>query len=234
MSTAFTVSQEITGLSRLSHKLPATIGDFKISYTAIHNNSTAIPRDPAKRLTIRDVSIHRCQHWACSAYGVVFDNVALTDVRGGGVGAKAPSFLWGCVFSRVRIRGPLSGLWFRWKVDPDDDSLSRRFLWANIALYESIDWALDISEARFSIYEALIGVPSRLINRDPTRHFVMAREAALHLAAESGESTVWRITAQGLIESGLPDAVIVVGGSGKRQRTELDAAKALIDRGLLT
>jgi hypothetical protein len=234
MSTAFTVSQEITGLSRLSHKLPATIGDCKISHTAFHNNSTAIPTDPAKRLTIRDVSIYRCQHWACYAYGVVFDNVTLMDVRGGGIGAKAPSFLWGCVFSRVRIRGPLSGLWFRWKVDPDDDSLSRRFLWANIALYESIDWALDISEARFSIYESLIGVPSRLIKRDPTRHFVMAREAALKLAAEGGESTVWRITAQDLIESGVPDAVIVVGGAGKRQRTELDAAKALIDRGLLT
>jgi hypothetical protein len=234
MSNAFSVSQEVTGFSRLSHKLPATIGDCKASYTAFHNNSTAVPTDPAKRLTIRNVSIYRCHHWACHAHGVVFDNVTLTDVRGGGVGAKAPSFLWGCVFSRVQIRGPLSGLWWRWKVEPDDDSLSRRFLWANIALYQSIDWALDVSEARFSIYESLLGVPARLVKRDPTRHFVMTREAALSLAAESGESTVWRITAQLLVESGLPDTVIVVGGSGKRQRTELDAAKALTDRGLLT
>jgi hypothetical protein len=233
MTTAFTVAGEITGLGRARPKLPATIGNFKISHTAFHNNSTAIPTNPTARLTVRDVSIYRCKHWACHAYGVVFDNVTVTDVRGGGIGGKATSFLWGCVFSHVRIRGALSGVWWRWKVDPDDDDLSRRFLWANLSRYESIDWALDISEARFSIYEALLGIPSHLIIRDPARNFVMTREAALKLSGDNGDTTVWRITAQNLIDSALPDTVIVVGGSGKRHRAELEEARALVDQGLL-
>jgi hypothetical protein len=153
MSTAFTANGEITGLGRSRPRLPSAVGNCKISHTAFHNNSTAIPTSPVARLTIRDVAMYRCHHWACYAYGVVFDSITVTDVRGGGVGAKAPSFLWGCVLSHVRIRGAFSGVWWRWRVDPNDDGLSRRFLSANLAFYKSIDWALDITEARFSIYE---------------------------------------------------------------------------------
>jgi hypothetical protein len=176
------------------------------------------------------VTVYRCEHYACHAFGVAFENVTVHDIRGGG---RAPSFLWGCVFSRVVLQGWISGLMFRWQVDLDDERYSRHFLQANLAYYQSVDWALDVSQARFSFYEVLLGVPSHLIRRDATRQFVMKREAAHVLTNETTEATGWRITASDLIESGLPDTVIVTGGTGKRVQSQLDEARALADRGLL-
>ena len=148
MPKHFPVSGEVHGLPRVV-RLPATIGHCKISSTAFHNNHTAIPRSPAERLTIQDVAVYRCQHWACSAHGVAFEHVTVTDIRGGGM---ATSFLWGCLFRHVVLRGWFGGVLFRWQVDHTDKVLSRRFLTANLAVYASIDWALDISESSFSIY----------------------------------------------------------------------------------
>ena len=70
----------------------------------------------------------RCAHWACSARGAMFEDVTLTDIRGGG---RAPSFLWGCVFSRVTLRGWISGILFRQYVDPQDETANRVFSAAN-------------------------------------------------------------------------------------------------------
>ena len=228
MTRHFPVTGEVTDLG--FPRLPATVGNCKIANTAFHNNSTPMPRKPDARLTIREVSVYRCQHWACSARGAVLDDISVTDLRGGG---RAPSFLWGCVFSRVRLRGWISGLMWRWQLDLNDDTASRRFLWANLSMYNSIEWALDISEAQFSFYESLMGVPSHLVRRNPSVHFVMSQESARQLAKETTPANVWGITASMLIEAGLKDTVIVLGGSGKKLRAQQDEAKALVDRGLL-
>lgn len=182
------------------------------------------------RLTIRDVEVRQCQHWACSAYGAVFENVVVTDLRGGG---RAPSFMWGCLFSRVTLRGWISGLLVRWQIDPEDDSLSREFLAANLSRYQTMDWALDITQAQFSFVESLPGVPAALVKRDPESHFVMTAAAARRLREESKEISVWTVIADNLLSSPIQDTVIAVGGLGKKLRTDLAAARALRDRGLL-
>jgi hypothetical protein len=122
-------------------------------------------------------------------------------------------------------------LW-RWQIDPGDVEKSRRFLWANLERYRTIDWALDISEAQFSFYQSLVGIPSGLVRRNPERHFVMTRDAALSLLQEE-ESGVWRLSAQELLDTGLPDTVCVVGGSGKALRHDIAQAQMLVGRGLL-
>lgn len=117
----------------------------------------------------------RCAHWACSARGAMFEDVTLTDIRGGG---RAPSFLWGCVFSRVTLRGWISGILFRQYVDPQDETANRVFSAANAELYQSINWALDIREAQFSFFQSLPGIPPKLILRNPDTHFVLTRGSA--------------------------------------------------------
>lgn len=224
----FAVEGEITGLHSL--RGPAAVGNCKIARTSFHNNSTPVPLKPEDRLTIQDVAIYQCQHWACFARGVVFRDVSVTDIRGGG---RAPSFLFGCAYIHVSLRGWISGVMMRWQVDFDNQQLSRRFLWANMTLYESIDWALNIEEANFSFFESLLGIPAHLVRRNARSHFVMKREAAEALLAESAEPTVWRVTAQQLIESGLPNTVIVTGGAGKKLKAQIDEGTALVDRGLL-
>jgi hypothetical protein len=229
MPKYFPVAGEIHGLARVP-KLPATIGGCKISNTTFHNNSSAIPTTPSKRLTIRDVGVYRCRHFACSAYGVLFEDVTVTDIRGGG---RATSFLHGCVYSRVVLRGWIGGVLFRWFVDPNDNALSEAFLAANLQAYSSMDWALDISEASFSIYQDLLGVPATLVRRDPKRHFLLKRDAAMELAHDKEAPLVWQLVAKDLVERNLPDTIVVTGGSGKQLRAQQDEARTLQDRGLL-
>ena len=228
MPRHFPVDGEMTGLGGAEG--PRIVGGCKITGTSFHNNWTRVPRSPDRRLTIRDVAILRCEHFACRAYGVSFEDVSVTDIRGGG---RARSFLWGCRYSRVQIRGWFGGVLFRWQVDPDDSKLSRTFLRANLDSYAQTDWALDVAEAQFSIHQDLLGIPSRLVRRDPRRHFVMTAEGARALLQESQAISIWSLTAKDLIECGLDDVVIVTGGSGKKLRSDLDAAQDLKDRGLL-
>lgn len=229
MPRHFRVTGEVHSLPRAA-RLPATIGHRNFSNIAFHNNYTAIPQSPAERLTIRDVGVYRCQHWACSAYGVAFEDVTINDIRGGGL---AMSFLWGCLFQHVVLRGWFGGVQFRWQVDPNDQLVSRRFLTANLTAYTSLDWALDISEASFSTYQGLLGVPAALIRRNPEKHFILNRESALELVSRPDSPALWRITAEGLIASSLADTVVVTGGLGKSLKSQLAEANLLRAQGLL-
>ena len=228
MPRQFPVREEISGL--VGPEGPGIVGACSIGGTQFHNNSTKMPRSPERRLTIRDVSVNRCEHFACIARGVAFEDVKVTDIRGGG---RALSFLWGCLYSRVALRGHIGGILVRWRVDPRDEEFSRTFLQANLSAYQHVDWALDISEAQFSYFLDFLGIPSGLVRRNPDRHFVMTRGAANTLLASDTEPDVWRISAELLIESGLEDTVIACGGAGKRLQRDLDAAKELRDQGLL-
>jgi hypothetical protein len=227
MPRHFPVSGEISGLHVSA--LPTTIENCSIANTAFHNNSNVLPRRPNERLLIREIAIHRCEHFACYARGAIFEAVCVTDIRGGGM---ARSFLWGCAFHRTRLRGWISGVMFRWMVSPDDEVLSRQFLLANTKLHESFDWALDITEASFSFYQDLLGIPATKIRRDPQRHFVMT-EASAREFLNSNNHSIWHLSAKSLIESGLPDMVIVTGGAGRKLHLQLEEAWRLRDEGLL-
>lgn len=123
---------------------------------------------------------------------------------------------------------------FRWMVDPGDSAANQAFALANAELYRSIDWALDIREAKFSFFETLIGVPADLVLRNPEFHFVMTRASAVEIAADRERFAIWSIAAEGLLESALEDTVIVVGGTGKKLKADLAQAYELRTQGLLT
>jgi hypothetical protein len=228
MPRHFPVSGEISGLHVSA--FPTTLGNCSIANTTFHNNSNTTPRHPNDRLMIRDVSVNRCEHFACSARGVIFDSVSVTDIRGGALTAR--SFLWGCAYHHTTLRGWIAGIMFRWMISPDDEIVSLKFQLANTKLHESFDWALDITEASFSFYQELLGVPAVKIRRDPERHFIMTNVAAREIVRNIGR-TVWVLSAESLIESGLPDTVIVTGGAGKKLRAELEELNAYATKGCL-
>jgi hypothetical protein len=141
------------------------------------------------------------------------------------------SFLWGCVFSHVRLRGWISGILVRWQVDPNDLEFSKRFLAANLQMYRSIDWAIDITEAKFSFLECLLGIPVDLVRINPELHFVLRRAAAPKVCAERDD--VWKVCADSLLETDLESVVVVVGGRGARLKTDRASARQLRAKGLL-
>lgn len=108
-----------------------------------------------------------------------------------------PTFLCECLYSQVVLKGPISGLMFRWEVDLSDEGLSRELAKEATDYYKTIELALDISEAQYSTFEALFGVPHNLVRRNAETHFVLLKEHAVTICA-SGQRTVWAIVANSL------------------------------------
>ncbi|MEL6449425.1 MAG: hypothetical protein AAFQ62_15940 [Pseudomonadota bacterium] len=205
-------------------------GNVSVGRTTVHNNSTPVPSTVRDRVTVRDVSVFQCRHYACLAHGAIFEDVTVTDIKCVG---NAPSFLWGCSYSRVSLRGYIGGLMFRWQCDLQDMRLSTEVAAAQSNEYAGVEWALDLTEADFSSFEALLGVPARLVKRKSGEHFVLTRAAAESIISGSEGYSVWRISAEDLLESPFDDTVLVVGGTGSAKRRDLDEARALQDKGLL-
>ena len=218
---------EISGLHPLQS--PVVLSNLSLAHMSINNCDVPLAANPKQRATLRDISIFECEHYACSVHGARLQDIVVTDVRGS---SKAPSFLRGCVFSHVTLRGGMGGVWFSPIADSFHPHLTQPYLAANAAEYRNIDWALDITEARFGHFFSLAGIPASLVRRNPARHWVMTREAAQVLVKEAAQ-TIWTSCAQQLIELGLADTVLVVAGSTKSVRGDLEEAAQLRDRGLL-
>ena len=228
MPRYFPVEGEISGLYIASKR--AVIEDVSLAGTAFNNCSIHPPRKPADRAVLRRITVGRVHHWACRACGALFDDVTVTDIRGGG---RAPSFLWACAYHHVTLRGSIGGLMFRWQLNfKQDEGMSASYHEANLALYESMDWAIDVSEAKFTSTESLIGIPPHLVRRDPATQFLLTRTPAEVILRDRPHS-VWSVIAERLIDSGMPGVVVAVGGRGERLRADLDAARTLTDEGLL-
>ena len=208
----------------------AVAGHCELRSIAIHNSSLRLPTSPERRFTVREVVLQQCQHWGCSAHGTLFEDISITDFR---AGIGAPSFLWGCLYSRVILKGWISGLVFDWQVDGADPALSRDFHAANLIGYRSVQCALDVCEARFASGTALLGIPSALVERNPESQFVMTLAAARTIKAEARGTTLWGQVAEQVVLSPLEDTVVVVGGSGRKLKANLVEARELFDRGLL-
>jgi len=120
----------------------------------------------------------------CGIGSAIIENVVIKNVRMHGT----QLFLWAAVFRHVELRGTISGAikafrYFDLFRAIEKPHLQEPFDEANTEFYESVDWALDISKARFSDL-SILNVPARLIRRDPSTQVVLTREKAA--------SVVWR------------------------------------------
>ena len=80
--------------------------------------------------------------------------------------------------------------------------------------YTDVEWALDISAARFKDFDVR-GVPGRLIRRDPESQVLITRERALQIARPGWErqldpaNKLWPFMINLFIGDGDPDTVLV-------------------------
>ena len=104
---------------------------------------------------------------------------------------------------------------------------------ANAEYYKTVDWALDISEARF--YECDIrGVSASLIIRDPETQVVVTREKALQGKWKELDlsKTYWAGWIDLFLQSGEPDVVLVAPKRYPKYQDWLDGLKMLRDAGV--
>lgn len=184
--------------------------------------------DPGDRSYVRNVRLIRCTFRHAAIGPVVLEDVVVDRplLRYGSV----QPFLRALAFNRVILRGPVNALVF---VVPAEYDLANHkrgdaFRKWNARFYETVEWAIDISEASFSTIEFRPGIPARLIRRDPTTQVVIRRDPAL--AVDWSDNRLpdpsWNIGIEDFLKSGYADHVLIAA----RRSPRFDAQLATIAR----
>jgi hypothetical protein len=195
--------------------------------------------DPARRIRIRDVRLEDCRlHLLLE--GVVLDEVHVDTAR---CLTRLSSDFWACLYRHVTLSGRISGLNIEPCLSPsraleepyphprqaDFDADARRF-------YEGVDWALDLSRAKFTSAPKTHGFPGRLVRRDEETQALVTRE----VLSSEGAREVWSrcslaYTIGRLLEdSPFDDWVLVAPRLARYFREELAAIEFLRREGLAT
>lgn len=122
-----------------------------------------------------DISLRDVSHWNCEISGAVLERVTLHNLKKIG---SAPLFVSACLFKEVKLSGRISGLKINLHGATFPSTRTDAWNTATRRFYEEVDWAIDISDAKFSgggvTFEAL---PGYLVRRNPQTQVLVRREA---------------------------------------------------------
>ena len=113
------------------------------------------------------------------------------------------------------------------------DATSDPYYLANRRFYESVDWALDISQASFTGVEFAAGIPADLIRRDPARQVVLRRSTLLrnHWNERVGDALA-RLWIEDFLLSGFEDTIVSVTSRRRQHSDDAASIAHLLDLGL--
>ena len=121
-------------------------------------------------LIVRNSHLQRCRISQLSLHFVRFEDCTVDGLRG------SMSYLTqGPLLRHVVVRGPVDALYL---LSPGRTKSDLRAIARHKDFYETVDWALDISEARLARCD-ISGVPGHLVRRDPATQILITRERAL-------------------------------------------------------
>lgn len=189
---------------------------------------------------MRNVEFIDCAVWATSFREVVFEDCLMqnlkTRIPGQSPGKSMPLFFWGCFARHLTIRGTVGGFmwnppttpaqveWSRGKprvISTGQVDFGRRVVSRAERFYQKVDWAVDISEARFrSVPTFSFGPPGELFVRDKVRQPMVTREAAKSVEdwqALRGEVGIWWVTLQDFQARPWPETKVLVPALGGRK-----------------
>ncbi len=181
----------------------------------------SLTKDITRRSIARNIEIFNC-----SANGCDIGPAILEDIQVNGLNTNDLLIIWGALFNRVKLSGTIGKIKINHFVHHVDRTELTQGPFDNYRnnFYNSIDWALDISEARFKGFD-MRGIPARLVRRDPETQVVITRERALKSGWQVGLSpsnTLWPFMIDLFISDGDADMVLVAPlGAPKKKRDEL-------------
>jgi hypothetical protein len=208
--------------------LPVVVEDLELRHCSANGCVLSTATDVVNRAIVRRVHATQLSVSGCLVSGVVFDDCTLN-----GLATNDLQILDACAFRHVTVRGRLGRVMVSHLPLSRAPQIADAFVAANHRFYESVDWALDISELEAKEFD-LRGIPSRLIRRDPATQVVFRRE---HVAARSWESldlhgTALRAFMDNLLHYGWPDAVFVTPVLDPRRDRILEALAKLREIGV--
>ena len=174
-----------------------------------------------KRSTVRGVHLQRCSVKGGSVGPAILEEVTVEDLASNDL-----LLVWGALFRHVKLSGRIGKLKLNPFVDPVDRSVPTQGPLEAFRerYYGSVDWALDISEARFVEFD-FRGIPARLVRRDPESQVVVTRGRALAPGWRdrvSSSNRLWPFVIRLFLQDGDQDIVLVAPlGAPRRKRDEL-------------
>lgn len=190
----------------------------------------SITRNPKRRSTVKNVKLVQCEEIGCA-----IDTAVVEDVIIDGLKTSDLFQSWGAVYKHVVFKGNIGRIMISPFVATATATPKEQasFDKTNALYYEHVDWALDISEARFVECE-IQRIPAKLVRRDPETQVVVTREKALlgEWKKLDFSKTHWATSIEFLLDRGDQDAVLVAPKRHPRYQDMLDGLKLLRDAGV--
>lgn len=202
----------------------AVIQGFEAVRCEFDNVSIGSVRDGEEPVIVRSCSLTRCRA-SVAFFSLVLLEDSVIDGASGGFFPTATVLL-----RHVTMRGPIDALDLRSprQLPTDRPTLAR----LHDEHYRTVDWALDIREARFKRCD-IGGVPGHLVRRDPATQVLVTRARALvGRWREATAGTAWEVGVERLLESGDESEVFVACPRGSRYQLELATAARLREAGV--
>jgi hypothetical protein len=174
--------------------------------------------------TVRSVELSGCSFIDCQTGPTILSNVTVTDLK-----ASDLLILWCPYFDRVTLSGEICKMKVNTTADPSTSGNAKQKPFDDFRkqFYAGVDWALDISKARFKEFD-LESVPAHLVRRDPESQVVVTREKALQFARPGWEKLLdpackhWAFVIDLFLSDGDADIVLVAPlGAAKAKRDPL-------------
>lgn len=132
-------------------------------------------RRPSERIVLRGFSAIDCTVDSVNVGPVVFEDCLVEDLT-------TVDHLWilGAAFKRCTIRGQVGRVIFFEEfvpTEPRDSPTNAPFVGENTRIYESVEWALDISEAEFTDVD-LRSIPAELVRTNRVNQVKVNYDAA--------------------------------------------------------
>jgi hypothetical protein len=182
----------------------------------------SMTNDISRRSTVRNVHLKSCASNGCAVGPAIFEDCSID-----GLATNDLLILWGALFKHVTLSGDIGKLKVNQMVDPMKrgpevqgpfDDFRREY-------YRSLDWALDISGARFRDEFETRGIPARLFRLDLETQAVITRERALRPGWQEKVSPwnkLWPFVIRLFIGDGDEDMVLAAPlGAPRSKRDEL-------------
>ena len=185
------------------------------------NCAFSLTKRLAKRSTVRNCEFKECTVSGCDIGPAIVEQVSISDLS-----TNDLLIVWGAVFNKVKFSGNIGKLKINQAVHHVDRSRETQgqFDDFRVSFYASVDWALDIREARFKEFDVR-GIPAAKFLRDPESQVVITRERAMRGEWRQGISrgnTLWPFMIKLFLADGDRDTVLVAPlGASRAKRAQL-------------
>src|SRR5580765_6233612 len=185
-----------------------------------------------RRSTARNIRFINCEVGLQSVGAGIVEDVLLDGLR-----VRNHFQSHGTAFRHVTIKGSIDKLMLTPYVDSTGgryQDIQNQFDEANRRFYETVDWALDISEAKFKDCD-IRAIPAKLIRRDPLTQVVLRREKAMQGKWREIDlsKTHWGVSIEFFLEGGYQDCVLVAPKRAPNYKLLLEGLNRLRDAGIV-